>query len=83
MKKLAWVLLGLLATLLLSLGLSWLLPIASHSSDIAFVAGLGGSAVLLFLYWEVLKLCVRHFRREISMRTANPDPAATPKELKP
>jgi len=80
-KKLAYVSLALLATLVLSLGLSWLLHLASKPSDMDFAAGLGGSMLLLFLYWEVLRSCVTQFRREIRSMKGSPDPTPSSKEL--
>jgi phosphate starvation-inducible membrane PsiE len=79
MKRLAFVFLAVLATVLLSLGLSWLLHLASQPRNLDVAAGLGGAVVLFFLYWEVLTLCVKGFRLEI--RKTNQDTTPTPKEL--
>jgi len=81
MKKFALVFLAVLATVLLSLGLSWLLHLASQPSNLKLAAGLGGSVVVFFLYWEVLTLCVKGIRREIRITKENPPPAPSPKEL--
>jgi phosphate starvation-inducible membrane PsiE len=65
MKKLGLLLLAVLATLALSWGVSWLLHLASRPSNLDVGAGLGGAAVCFFLYWEVLKLCVKGFYQQI------------------
>jgi len=81
MKRLALVFLAVLATLLLSFALSWLLHLASQPSNRDVAIGLGGSALLFLLYWEVLKLCVNGYRREIRRTNPNPDSTSAPKEL--
>ena len=81
MKKLALVFLVVLSTVLLSLGLSWLLHLASQPSNLKLAAGLGGAAVLFFLYWEVLSLCVKGFRREMRKTNQTAHSTSTPKEL--
>jgi phosphate starvation-inducible membrane PsiE len=81
MRKLALVFLALTATAVLSLGLSWLLHLASRPNDLYVATGLIGSAVLFYLYWEVLKLCLKHFRREVRGSRENPGSASTNKEL--
>jgi hypothetical protein len=80
MKKLGLVLLAVLATIALSLGLSWLLPLASRPSNLDVVAGLGGSAVCFFLYWEVLKRCVKSFYRSIQTAKTIHNPTVDTKE---
>jgi len=81
MKKFALVILAVLATVLLSFGLSWLFHLASRASDLAVVAGLGGAIFLFFLYWEVLKLCVKGFRGEMKEMNQKDDPTSPTKEL--
>lgn len=80
MKKLGFVLLAVLATLALSMGLSWLLPLASRPSNLDVVAGLGGSAVCFFLYWEVLKRCAKSFYRSIQTTRTIRNPTIDTKE---
>ena len=81
MKKLAFVFVAVLATILLSFGLSWLFHLASRSSDLDVVMGLGGVAVLFFAYWEVLRLCARGIRGEMRKTSQTADPTSTTKEL--
>jgi hypothetical protein len=80
MKKLGLVLLAVLATIALSLGLSWLLPLASRPSNLDVAAGLGGAVVCFFLYWEVLKLCVKSFYRSIQTAKTIRNPTIDTKE---
>ena len=81
MRRIASVGLAALATILLSLSLSWLFRIASRASDLYVAAGLGGVIFLFFLYWEVLKLCVKGFRGEMKEMNQKDDPTSPTKEL--
>jgi 4-amino-4-deoxy-L-arabinose transferase-like glycosyltransferase len=80
-KKAAYVLIAMLATVLLSFGLTWFLHLASRPRDLYVAAGIIGAAVLFSLYWEVLKLCLKHLRREIRIANGSPDSAPPSKEL--
>jgi phosphate starvation-inducible membrane PsiE len=80
MKKLGFVLLAVLATIALSLSLTWLLHLATRPSNLDVVVGLGGSAVCFFLYWEVLKLCAKSFYRSIQTARTIRNPTVDTKE---
>ena len=71
MKKLGFLFLAVVATLGFSFGVSWLSRLASKPSDLELAIGVGGMVSSAFIYWEVLKLCVRGFR---GMKPATIDP---------
>ena len=81
MKKLALVFVVVLATIVLSFGLSWLFRLASRPSNLAVLAGLGGAVLMFFVYGEVLRRCVNGIRGEIKKTSQTANPTSNTKEL--
>ena len=81
MKKLALVFVVVLATIVLSFGLSWLFRLASRPSNLAVLAGLGGAVLMFFVYGEVLRRCVNGIRGEIKKTSQTDNPTSNTKEL--